>query len=156
MRTPVLPSTSLPPWFMNINYWDLLQWYSVQQQLTSLITILQDFHCSVCLTVFLHASLALSVLLSFVLYTLFLFNAPFVFFASQLLHSTFFFAHASHPTTTTPISSFFYLLIVSVLLLHPLRNASACSSCRVLYLFIIATFQLLWLFIPFVQHHWVL
>ena len=37
-----------------------------------------------------------------------------------------------------------------------MRNASTCSSCRVLCLIIIATLQLLWLLNPCVHHHWVL
>jgi hypothetical protein len=38
----------------------------------------------------------------------------------------------------------------------PLSLSCISSSCRVLYLIIIATLQLLWRFNPRVQHHWVL
>ena len=43
LRTTVFPSTSQPPWNINLCYWNLLQWYNVHQWLTSLITIL--LHC---------------------------------------------------------------------------------------------------------------
>ena len=120
LRTSVLPSTSLPPWFMNMCYWNLLQWYNVQQQLTSLIPVLARFRCSVCLTVFLHPCIALFVLLPFVLCVPFPFNAPFVFCPIQLLHSTSFFIDPSLTTTITSISSLFPILILPMHLVHPL------------------------------------
>jgi hypothetical protein len=76
------------------------------------------FPCSVCLTVFLHTCIVLSVLLPFILCVPCPFNAPFLFCAFQLLHSNSFYTHESLPKETTLISSLFHFLIVSVLLMH--------------------------------------
>jgi hypothetical protein len=63
---------------------------------------------SVCLTVFLHTCLALSVLLPFMLCAPCPFNAPFLFCVFQLLHTTSFYMPESLSTKTL-ISSLFYL-----------------------------------------------
>jgi hypothetical protein len=94
--------------------------------------------CSACISAFLHASLALFVLLSdmhfcsllllrFMLYFFFPFYAPRLFCVLQLLHTTCFYSHESH-STAPPISSLFYIFIFSVHQLHPLNHTSACSS----------------------------
>jgi hypothetical protein len=75
--------------------------------------------CSVCLTVFLHTCLALSVLLPFMLCAPCPFNAPFLFCVFQLLHTASFYTPESLSTTTL-ISSLFCILIVSVHLVHAL------------------------------------
>jgi hypothetical protein len=72
---------------------------------------------STCISVFLHSSLALSVLLPFMLCAPCPFNAPFLFSVFQLLHTASFYMPKSLSTTTT-ISSLFCLLIVSVHLVH--------------------------------------
>jgi hypothetical protein len=73
--------------------------------------------CSVCLTIFLHTCLALSVLLPFMLYAPCPFNAPFLFCVFQLLHTASFYMPESLSTATL-ISSLFCILIVSVHLVH--------------------------------------
>jgi hypothetical protein len=73
--------------------------------------------CSVCLTVFLHTCLALSILLPFILCVPCSFNAPFLFCVFQVLHTASFYMPESLSTKTL-ISSLFCILIVSVLLLH--------------------------------------
>jgi hypothetical protein len=57
--------------------------------------------CSACISVFLHASLALFVLLPFMLYAPCPFYALCLFCAFHLLHTTCFYSHESHSTTTT-------------------------------------------------------
>jgi hypothetical protein len=69
--------------------------------------------CSVCLNVFLHTCLALSVLLPFMFYASCPFNAPFLFCVFQLLHTASFYTPESL-STTTPIPSLFCVFILSV------------------------------------------
>jgi hypothetical protein len=71
------------------------------------------------------------------------FYAPFLFCAFQLLHSVSFYTPQS--LSTPPISSLFCILIVSVHLVHPYPRCFCMlyTPCRVLYLIIIATLQLL-------------
>jgi hypothetical protein len=126
------------------------------------------FRCSVCLIAFLLTSLALSVLLLFMLCAQCPFTAQFLFSALQLLHSP----PSSHmnclhqqqsqqpPTTNNPISSLYHVFIDSVHLVHamfamPLHadSVSLSSTSRVLCLIIIVTLQLLWWFAPCLQHH---
>ena len=73
--------------------------------------------CSTCISVFLHSSLALSVLLPFMLYAPCSFNAPFLFCVFQLLHTASFYTPKSLSTVAL-ISSLFCILIVSVHLVH--------------------------------------
>jgi hypothetical protein len=137
----------------------------------------QTHHCSaafrysVCLIAFLHTSLALSVLLLFMLCAPCPFTAQFLFCSIQLLHSPPS-SHMNHlhqqqsqqtPTSNnnnTLFSSLYCVFIASVHLVHamfamPLHadSASLSSTSRVLYLIIIVTLQLLWWFTPRVQHH---
>jgi hypothetical protein len=83
----------------------------------------QSHHCSVTLpfsvylAIFLHTCLALSVLLPFMLCVPCPFNAPFLFYLFQLLHTASFYTPESLSTTTL-ISSLFCILIVFVLLVH--------------------------------------
>jgi hypothetical protein len=73
--------------------------------------------CSVCLTVFLHTCLLLSVLLPFMLCVPCPFNAPFLFCVFQLLHTASFYTSESL-SIITHISSLFCLPQVSVHLVH--------------------------------------
>jgi hypothetical protein len=83
------------------------------------------------------------------------FNAPFLFFAFQLLHSASFYTPESF--STTPISSLFCILIVSVHLVHAISPCFCIfSPSPVLCLIIMPTLQLLWQFNACVHHHWVL
>jgi hypothetical protein len=110
----------------------------------------------VCLTVFLHAYIALSILLPFVLCTPFPFNAPFLFWPYQLLHFASFFLHAS-PTNSNNnlITSLCRVLIASVHLVHAI-----CTM--LLHLFTVSALSdhhydfsaSLAVFPPRVQHHW--
>jgi hypothetical protein len=83
----------------------------------------QSHHCSatlpysVCLTVFLHTCLVLSILMPFMLCAPCSFNAPFLFCVFQLLHIASFYMPESLSTTTL-ISSLFCILLVSVHLVH--------------------------------------
>jgi hypothetical protein len=70
------------------------------------------------------------------------FNAPFVFYAFPLLHSTSFFTHASLTTATTTISSLFHILILPVHLVHAPNPMALhvdlyveCSTCSLWKLF---------------------
>jgi hypothetical protein len=117
--------------------------------------------CPVCISVFC-TPLALSVLLPFMLYAPYPFNAPFLDCAFLLLRSASLHTPEFSCTVTTPISSLFHILIVSVLFVHaifamPLHAHSTpnSSTSRVLCLIIIVTLQLLRQFFPRVQHHWV-
>jgi hypothetical protein len=74
--------------------------------------------CPVCISVFC-TPLALSVLLPFMLYAPYPFNAPFLDCAFLLLRSASLYTpEFSYTATTTPISSLFHILIVPVLLVH--------------------------------------
>jgi hypothetical protein len=76
----------------------------------------------------LHTPLTLYVLLPFMLCVPCPFNAPFLFCSFLLLCSASFFTRQPHSTTTTTlISSLFCILIVSILLVHAICHASACS-----------------------------
>jgi hypothetical protein len=75
--------------------------------------------CSVCLTVFLHTCLELSVLLPFILYVPCPFNTPFLFYVFQLLHTASFYMPKSLSTAAL-ISSLLCILILPMHLLHPL------------------------------------
>jgi hypothetical protein len=68
--------------------------------------------CSICLTVFLHTCLALSVLLSFMICVPCPFNAPFLFCVFQLLHTTSFYMPESLSTTPPSLlcSAYLYYL----------------------------------------------
>ena len=72
---------------------------------------------SIWLIVFLHTCLVLSILLPFMICAPCLFNAPFLFYVFQLLHTTSFYTPKSLSTATL-ISSLFFILIVYVLLVH--------------------------------------
>jgi hypothetical protein len=71
----------------------------------------------------------------------------------QLLHSP----PSSHciPHRNNPYLFFFSSYALCASCACPVSNGSACSACRVLCLFIMATLQLLCLLIPCVHHHWV-
>jgi hypothetical protein len=108
--------------------------------------------CPVCISVFC-TPLTLSVLLPFMLYVPYPFNAPFLDCAFLLLRSASLHTPELSYTTTTPISSLFNILIVSVVFVHaiftmPLHAHSMpnSSTTRVLCLIIIVTLQLLWPF----------
>jgi hypothetical protein len=112
--------------------------------------------CSVCLTVFLHTCLALSVLLPFMLCAPCPFNAPFLFCVFQLLHTTSFYMPESLSTAQPSLlcSAFLFSLCIFCILYS--QCFCMLSPCRVLCLIIIATLQLLWRLNPCVHHHWVL
>jgi hypothetical protein len=127
--------------------------------------------CSFCHTAFLHISLALSVLLQFILCAPCPFTAQFLFRSIQLLHNLPSSRMNHFPHQQTPpleqqqnnISSLYRVFIASVHLVHamftmPLHaySPSLSSTSRVLYLIIIVTLQLLWWFALRVQYHWVL
>jgi hypothetical protein len=126
--------------------------------------------CSFCHTAFLPISLALSVLLRFILCAPCPFTAQFLFRSIQLLHNLpssrmNHFPHQQTPPLEQqqqqhPISSLYHVFIASVHLVHavfamPLHADSAplSSTSRVLCLIIIVILQLLWWFTPRVQHH---
>ena len=78
------------------------------------VTLLWPVYISVFCT-----HLALSVLLPFMLYAPYPFNAPFLDFAFLLLRSASLYTpQFSYIETTTPISSLFHIIIVHVLLMH--------------------------------------
>jgi len=108
--------------------------------------------CPVCISVF-YTPLALFVLLPFMLYVPYHFNAPFLDCAFLLLCSASLYTPEFSYTATTLISSLFSILIVYVVFVHvifamPLHAHSTQNSSTtwVLYLIIIVTLQLLWLF----------
>ena len=77
-------------------------------------------------------------------------------YISAATHSSFY-TPESPSTTTILISSLFNILIVSVHLVHAISPCLCMlSPCRVLFLIIIATLQLLCQLNPCVHHHWVL
>ena len=82
--------------------------------------------CFSCLTVFLHTCLALSVLLRVMLCALCPFNAPFLFYVFQLLHTASFYTPESLSTTPNLFSvlRFYSLCASSASYIH---NASTCS-----------------------------
>jgi hypothetical protein len=91
--------------------------------------------CSICISVFIHTFLTLSVFLPFMLYTPCPFHAPFLFCVFQLLHTASFYMPQSLSTVTT-LSSLFCILIVFVhlvhsiytMLLHALPKSSALAD----------------------------
>jgi hypothetical protein len=108
--------------------------------------------CPVCISVFC-TPLALSILLHFMLYVPYPFNALFLNYAFLLLHSTSLYTPEFSYTATTLISSLFNILIVSVVFVHaifamPLHAHSTpnSSTTQVLCLIIIVNLQLLWSF----------
>jgi hypothetical protein len=117
--------------------------------------------CLVCISVFC-TLLSLSVLLPFMLYPPYPFNAPSLNCSFLLLQSASLHTIESSYIVTTPFSSLFCTLIVFVVFVHaiftmPLHAHSTpnSSTSRVLCLIIIATLQLPRQFFPRVQHHWV-
>jgi hypothetical protein len=73
--------------------------------------------CSVCLIVFLHTCLSLSILLPFMLCAPCPFNAPFLFCVFQLLHTASFYM----PESLSTLASISYLFCVFILSVHLLR-----------------------------------
>jgi hypothetical protein len=73
--------------------------------------------CSVCISVFLHTFLTLSIFLPFMLCAPCPFHAPFLFCVFKLLHTASFYMPQSLSTSTT-LSSLLCILIVSVHLVH--------------------------------------
>jgi hypothetical protein len=127
----------------------------------------QTHHCSaafrysVCLIAFLHTSLALSVLLPFMLCAPCPFTAQILFCAIQLLHSppSSHMNHLHHNNHNKlqqqqqPFSSLYRVYIASVHLVHAIftiplhaHTAPISSTSRVLCVIIIVTLQLLWPF----------
>jgi hypothetical protein len=83
--------------------------------------------CSVCLTVFLHTCLALSVLLPFMLCAPCPFNAPFLFCVFQLLHTASFYTPESL-STSLHLFSVLHIYTICAPSSSSMHSASACSS----------------------------
>jgi hypothetical protein len=92
-------------------------------------------------------------LLGFMLCILFSFSELHLFCVFHLLLTACHFPVCNYSLQSPHLFSFLPASSLCAPYAYPMHNASTCSSCRLLFLIIIATLQLLWLLNPCVHHH---